>query len=347
MSETTLLEEVGPNGNVQAVVEAVDDVCYFYLFGAEGTNFETKSVWVRNLTAAPKSLDRNRMRAGKPPLNPAGNCNHPDGLALPDKEKLEIVWLPEGNGAALCEDDEILAIIPPWSGYEGFRGFARDAVGDGPLAWELDEDNVLIERLAKAHEFWSAWQDENLWGAIQRDLMSRIEKKLGKHSKYYGIDGDNWPPKAMLRINRSDSVVLITVGVSIRPQPNVEMATETPEELRRIELGAILPPSWSDKDVKKFGQYLSAQSDFPWTQYTWLGPGHTIGCDCWQNRSFNSALLQYEHANAPRLQLGTQFGDPVNVLWFLAITADERQIAVDQGSGRLLQQLPNDRWKDA
>jgi len=30
----TLLEEVNPNGNIQAVVESDDDVCYFYLFAA-------------------------------------------------------------------------------------------------------------------------------------------------------------------------------------------------------------------------------------------------------------------------------------------------------------------------
>jgi hypothetical protein len=54
-----------------------------------------------------------------------------------------------------------------------------------------------------------------------------------------------------------------------------------------------------------------------------------------------------EHAAAPRLTLGTVFDDPVNVLWFLPITEAEREVAIDQGSDKLLEQLPTDRWKEA
>src|SRR5215813_1149498 len=41
-----LLEEVNPNGNIQAVVECDDHVCYFYLFVAPDTQFGMKSVWL-------------------------------------------------------------------------------------------------------------------------------------------------------------------------------------------------------------------------------------------------------------------------------------------------------------
>ena len=49
-----LLEEVGPNGNVQAVVEVDDDVCFLYLHGLEETGIGVRSVWVRNLRPAPR-----------------------------------------------------------------------------------------------------------------------------------------------------------------------------------------------------------------------------------------------------------------------------------------------------
>jgi hypothetical protein len=113
MPEEVLLETVNPNGNVQAVVQSEGDVCYFYLFGAPDTGFPTKSLWVRNYLEAPESLDVEGMKNGKPPLNPAVYCRHPIGLAAPDPESLRVVWLPEGNGAALYEEDELLAIIPP------------------------------------------------------------------------------------------------------------------------------------------------------------------------------------------------------------------------------------------
>lgn len=342
-----LLEEVGPNGNIQAVVESDDDVCFFYLFGAPETDFEMKSVWVRNHTPAPDAPDVARMKAGNPPRNQASCCRYPKGQPRPSKKRLRVVWLPEGNGAALYEGDEILAIIPPWSGREGFHGYARDSIGDGPLAWELSPDNVLLERFEEAEAYWHQWDDQNLWPSIQSTLLARIEKSLGKHSNYYAIDGGNWPPKALIRIPQKDKTILLTIGVSLRPQPNVEMFTDKPELLRRIELGAVLPKSWSDEAIKRFGSYLSGQSNYPWNHYSWLGPGHTLPCDAWRNPNFHFALLLREHAGVPTLHLGRQFNDPVNVLWFVPITANERNTAINKGSERLLSVLPAQRWADA
>ena len=127
----TLLEEVNPNGNIQAVVESDDDTCYFYLFAAPHTQLGTKSVWVRNHRLAPEALEVERLRSGSPSRNPARHCRHTAGRAAPAAEDLRVVWLPEGNGAALYERDEILAIIPPWSGINGFYGYARDNIGEG------------------------------------------------------------------------------------------------------------------------------------------------------------------------------------------------------------------------
>jgi hypothetical protein len=343
----TVLEEVGPNGNVQAVVESDDDVCFFYLCGAQETDFGMKAVWVRNHTRAPDSPDVRRMDAGEPPRNPAPYCRHPQGLPPPAKEDLRVVWLPEGNGAALYEGEEILAIIPPWSGTEDFWGYARDSIGEGPVAWALCPDNAILPRFLEAQSYWRKWDDEQLWPSIQSALLSRIESTFGRRSKYYGIDGGHWPPKTLVRIPQRDREVLITVGVSSRPQPNVEMHTERPDLLRRIELGVVLPARWPDDAVKSFGRYLSGQSDFPWSKYTWLGPGHTLPCGSWQNGEFKFALLVLEHAGAPRLSLGLQFDDPVNVLWFLPISAVERQAAIEGGSERLAGLLPSQRWEEA
>lgn len=342
-----LLEDVGPNGNTQAVVEVDEEVCYFYLFGAEETDFGMRSVWVRNHAQAPDALDVAHMREGIPPKNPKAHCRHPQGLPSLSKEQLRVAWLPEGNGAALYERDELLAIIPPWSGMNGFHGYARDSIGDGPVAWEIGTDNVLIDRFREAEAYWQQWEHANPWPAMQDALLSAIETTLGRHTNYYAIDGGQWPPKAIVRIPRPDSVVLVTIGVCVRPQPAVEMATEQPELLRRIELGVVLPASWPDDAVKRFASYLSGQSALPWNRYTWLGPGHTIPCDSWQNREFAFALLQPDHPAAPTPTLPPQFGDPVNILWFAPISAAERQTAMDHGSERLTQTLPQRRWEQA
>jgi hypothetical protein len=343
-----LFKEVSPNENVQALVEADENVCYFYLFGADGTGFgPPRAVWVRNIAEAPESFESERMRSGAPPRNPKAHCKHPQGLRLPKPDQLRIVWLPEGDGAAIYEGDELLAAIPPWSGMGGFQGYARDAIGEGPVAWEITADNALVDRFREAENYWQQWDEGDARTTIQESLLSGIEGTLGPHKNYYAIDGGHWPPKAIVRIARPDCVVLVTVGVSARPQPKVEMSTEQPELLWRIELGVVLPDHWPDDAIKQFGAYLSGQSSLPWKQYTWLGPGHTIPRDAWLNRSFAFALLTTEHPAIPTLKLGPQFGNPVNILWFLPISATERQIAMEKGSAELLEILPIDRWKQA
>ena len=343
----TLLEEVNPNGNIQAVVESDDDVCYFYLSAAPDTQFGVKSVWVRNHTRAPETLEVERMRSGSPSRNPARHCRDTAGRPAPAADDLRVVWLPEGNGAALYEREQLLAIIPPWSGPNDFHGYARDNIGQGPVAWELGPDNALIERFNQAQTFWRRWDDKEFWPSIQSSQISQLEKIFGHHTAYYAIDGGQWPPKAMARFAWKGRTVLVTVGVALRPQPNVEMATDTPDQLRRVELGVVLPGNWSEEAVQGFAKYLGGQSNLPWNDYTWLGPGHTLTCDAWQNPHHTIALLQQEHSGAPRIALERVLGDPVNVLWFVPVSEEERRVAIDQGSERLKSRLPADRWKQA
>jgi hypothetical protein len=338
-----LLEEVGPNGNIQAVVEADENVCYFYLFGDEGANIGMRSVWVRNHSAAPDFLSFNAMTSGVAPKNPRLYCRHPKGLPAPRSDQLRVVWLPEGDGAALYEGGEVLAIIPPWSGTNGFHGYARDCIGEGPLAWEITSDNTLTGRFREAQAYWQKWKSADPWPSVQEALLSRIEQTFGAHSNYDAIDDGAWPPKAIVRIPRPDGVVLVSIGVSVRPQPKVEMYTEQPELLRRIELGVVLPAQWSNDAVERFTSYMSGQSGLPWNRYSWLGPGHTIPCDAWENPSFSFAFLQANHPAVPTPTLEPLFGDPVNILWFIPISAAERQTAVNHGSKQLAQTLPSNR----
>ena len=346
MSEV-LLEEVGPNGNIQAVVEADEDVCYFYLFGDEGTNFGVRSVWVRNHSAAPDFLSITRLTSGVAPKNPGVYCRHPQGLPAPRSGQLRVVWLPAGDGAALYEGGEVVAIVPPCSGTNGFHGYARDCIGEGPLAWEITSDNALIGRFREAGSYWQQWESADMWPSVQEMLLSSIEQTFGDHSNYYAIDGGQWPPKAIVRIPRPDGVVLVTIGVSVRPQPRVEMFTEQPELLRRIELGVVLPARWTDDAVKRFASYMSGQSGLPWNRYSWLGSGHTIPCDSWENASFSFALLQPSHPAVPTPTLEPLFGDPINILWFVPISAAEQQTAVNHGSKELTQSLPSNRWEQS
>jgi hypothetical protein len=50
---------------------------------------------------------------------------------------------------------------------------------------------------------------------------------------------------------------------------------------------------------------------------------------------------------ASQIALERFLGDPVNVLWFVPISEEERQVAINRGSERLKPRLPVDRWKRA
>jgi hypothetical protein len=333
-----LLEDVSPLGNAHAVVEANGDVCFFYLSGAPETKLGMRAVWVRNLKRAPKQF---KAKRGEPPMNPQAFCKNAEAGALPTAEELRVCWLPEGNGAALFEREELLAVIPPQSGHGDFHGYARDCVGQGPVAWEMPKGPALAHRFEEAAAFWSAWET-NLWPDIQDRLIESIEATLGKHSSYYAIDDDKWPPRALLRIPTQAGTVLITIGMSILPQPDLE--TDNARELRRVELGVLLPKSWSDASVQRFASYMSGQASTPWARLTWLGPGHTVECDAWSSSDLTAALLVREHPGLPRVALPAQFSDPVSVLWLVPITEREREHAIANGSAALLSTLPANRW---
>jgi Suppressor of fused protein (SUFU) len=339
----TLLEQANPHGTVRAVVESDGRVMYLYLWGHPSTDFGMRAVWLRNLDPAPAELDMDAMKAGEPPLMPAKHCQQTKRQEPPSELDLRVVWLPEGNGVALYEDRRLWAVIPPWSGQKDFKGYCSEAVGEGPLAWELREDNRLVERFEEAKRYWGGWRGD-FWPSLQKSQMASYEAALGPHSKYFGIDNKRWPPKALLTIPRDDAIVLVTVGLSARPQPNVELASEEPSKLARIELGAVVPRDWPEEHLKRLAVYLSGQSGYPWQAFTWFGHGHTMPCGVWRDPELACALLSNEHPAVPKVPLEPVLGDPVNLLWYLPISEAERNRATEEGAAALLQALPKDRW---
>jgi len=173
-------------------------------------------------------------------------------------------------------------------------------------------------------------------------MLRSLESVLGRHSKYFAIDGGAWPPKALVQFNCPTQTVLVTIGMSLRPQPAVENAVTEPKDMRRIELAVCLPASTSQETVNAVAQYISGQSGFPWHAYTWLGSGHTMPADVFVQLSanrFGFALLTNQMPELPSLHLRTFRGDPVSILWFLPISESERTFAMNNGSQSLLRRL--------
>jgi hypothetical protein len=340
-----LLEDWSPNGNVFALVEQDEATCYFYLHDNQRADFGVKSCWVRNLGPAPDTLNVSAMRDGVQPALPARFCRHREGTAPLRSENLSVIWAEEGDAAALRENREILAIIPCWSGRNGFHGYARDCNGESPLCWELGspDTNAQFERYGRASEFWKSWdQAPGPWPAFRDQLCDAVERHFGKHSNYYAIDGGKWPPKALLRMPQTETTILVTIGMSLRPQPAIELYFENPCPHRRVELAISLHTSVAEEGIKRIASYLSGQSGYPWAFHTFFGNGHTLPADAFaavSEGAFPFALLQHQPGAECPIDLPPFRGDPVNLLWLTPISRREQKYAEENGSAQLAHKL--------
>lgn len=339
-----VMEETSPHGNLQAIVEQDDRVAHLYLRAPEDDDFGLKTCWVRNVSKAPETLDVKGMQRGIPPMLPKEFCLHPQGREALDPDRLRLVWFPEGDGVALLEDDEMLAAIPAWGGTKGFSGYARDCKGESPLCWKLADPTEFHARISAAERFWDAWDQElSPWPACQDAFMAAYESVLGPHARYFSIDGDRWPPKALVQFDRLEGTYLLTLGISVRPQPAVELHYEEPADFRRFEFGACFAPGFDARTISRFASYLSGQSSLPWQHFTFLAHGHTVPCDAFAGdatlRDFTSVLLVDAPSSAPELNPPRMDGEKVSLLWAVPVTSAEQQLAEQEGSKAVLEKI--------
>jgi hypothetical protein len=134
--------------------------------------------------------------------------------------------------------------------------------------------------------------------------------------------------------------VAVTCGVGLRPMPRAEQAEGAP---RRVELALAMATSLFEPRADRLLQYLGAQATLPWDQLTWLGPGHTLGCEVVPSSAsgirFEALLMVEDALGAPPVALPPYRGDPVRLLWLVPITTSERALAARERSAALLERL--------
>ncbi len=328
----SLLFETSPFGNIDAVVEHDQRAVYFYLNG-KGT-FGTKACWVRNLQPGPYVINLDEMKQGIPPLLPRTHCKYSDGRKAPSSDALEIVWLEEGNGAALFESGNLLAVVPPWSGMEGFHGYATECAAESQLCWPMPENPSLHMRLEKAREFWQTFQsaESNPFVELQTQVLDFHKKRFGPESSYFAIDGGAFPPRGLARFQDPELTTYATVGMSLCPQPMVEMQMEQPGDHRRVEIGIQFETKTLAENADKIDDLLkqiSGLAAMPWKNWTWLGIGHTCGLPGladFLGQEFQSAVLIHDFQIGGTRSNSISFrGDIVNCLWLIPISMSEQE----------------------
>lgn len=341
-----ILFETSPFKNIDAIVQHDGRVIYFYLNGhtIDGKNtFGTRAVWVRNLVEAPYVLDEDEARAGIAPMLPKPCCKHSKPEPMLDPDQLEIVWFEEGNGAALRlkkvdgAEAETLAVLPPWSGLEGFHGYATGCITESPLCWPMPDNPKLHQRIEAAAEFWAACEsDDRPFANLQPKILSAYQQAFcaseadaKDEGQYFSIDGGQFPPRGLVQFESAG--VIATVGLSLCAQPAVELFVDDPTNYRRIELAIKLTAEqMADSElVDSITQQISSLAAYPWRNLTWLGPGHTCGLKGIQPDSELALLVPDVQRSAaidqPSVSLDNFRGDPVHLLWLAPITTEQQQ----------------------
>ena len=341
-----LLEQASPYEAVNSVVESDGRTVYLYLDRPDDKNKIWRACWVRNLRPAPAGPDKEALETGCAPLLPFDACKHPAGLPAPRAEDLALIWFPEGDSVALTEHGDVIAVIPPWAGLDGCSGYARDCTDMSPVCWPLGAqgNNATLAQVREAQGFWREWETGDVWPHLQAAYLSAIEAGLGcAHSADYSIDSGRFPPKFLARVDRDDAAVLVTGGVSVRPQPEVVKRYKDPSQVRRVEVGLALHPSLAGGPLTELLSSISSLVGIPWAHQVWLASGHTMparGVPVGPSGTrFDALLVLSEREGAPPITFAPYRGDTITLHWLVPITEAERKLAMDTDSMTLIKRL--------
>src|SRR5256886_3785316 len=264
----TVLESESPYGSRRLVVEYDGATTSAYLHDAGAV---LGAAWIANHEQAPQSADLSRLTAGQAPLMPAAHTKHPAGRPPLDARTLRALWFEEGDGVAIIEGGQLLAVIPGWSDMaRGMPGYSRDVIGQTPFAWSLDDAmEWLGPRADRATAFWRWRQRDDSWTSFQRSLLGHLLARLGPGARYWDVGGGKQP---MVGVSERPATaqrpytVLSTIGMSCQRMPVVEQAMEDPSACARIELAiATTMPS---RDAARVFLWLAP---YPWRAVTWVG----------------------------------------------------------------------------
>jgi suppressor of fused protein SUFU len=345
-----LLESESPYGSRRLVVEFDGLTTAAYLHDAEAV---VGAAWIANHQPAPASTDLSRLDAGHAPLMAAAHTKHPGGRPPLDPRTLRALWFEEGDGVAVIEGGQLLAVIPGWSDMaRGMPGYSRDVVGQTPFGWSLDDAmEGLGPRADRATAFWRWRQREDSWASFQRSLLGHLLAKLGPGARYWDVGGGKQPAAGASErppTTQRPYTVLSTLGMSCQRMPAVEQAIEDPAGYARIELA--LATTLPSPDAARVFLWLA---QYPWRAVTWFGAGHTVR---WYHEPAtfplgggNEAVLLLDDPSqllgpeVPDLSGFSFGGDPVRWLWIIPITERERLMAKERGAASLITHLAAQR----
>ena len=334
----TLVEQENWQQTRVAILEFENDAIYLYSYPSDDQR-EMKSLWVANSKKRlfKKSNIKKDLDKGLPPYLPHEFCNdHGYIVDFNNENDWRLQWGLDQNSIAVWFKGEIVAIMPEWSGINGFCGYSIGVVGETPVAWALEKDNIQIERFKREEKFLDTWSEE-LWIAHQEALLGLYDQYFQGTSRYFSADGGKWPPLGLHCSSNGSDHFLATVGLSQLPMPSFAMQYDDDviEDNRRIEL-AIRVKNVSE--VEPLAQYLSGQATYPWYWGTHFDEGHTIPCaQLAEAGSGMSFMVFVEKASfIPELKTPRFDKNNTKILFMVPIYESEQRYAEENTAGQLI-----------
>src|SRR5260221_2652256 len=105
----TLLDSQSPYGSRRVVIEYDSWTTAAYMHDSSDPIAAT---WLANHRKAPGDVNLTLLDSGQAPEMPEGYTKHPDGRPPIDPQELRAVWFEEGDGGALYEGTDLLAVMP-------------------------------------------------------------------------------------------------------------------------------------------------------------------------------------------------------------------------------------------
>lgn len=340
MESTMLVELSNVNQTLIALVEQDERTAYFYIYPSDEfrERFRIRSCWLRNLQPAPADFDDDPQNAGQAPMLPIAFCHSPHAQAPLEADHLSILWSESDDGAFLYYKNKLIAAIPGWTLYvDTPAAYSAECVKESWLVYPLgdEQNNVLFTQAQDSQLFLHQWQDEDHdpWPDIQSKFLNCYEQHFGPSVKYFAIDGGNWPPMAISQHEKDGVTYFLTLGVSIRPMPWVEVLFEdNAEQYRRIELALAVDNLFYDEEsAMKMAGAIAGFAHIPWAKISWLGEGHTIASEGIPG-GYESFILSGKFRKN-KIALPEIYGDEVNLLWASPVYTSERELAHSKPNG--------------
>lgn len=340
----TLLSEPSPYGSCRVTVESDRMVTAAYVLDAEG---HVRSVlWLANHLPAPHHLDQKRVDDGLLPPMPAGHTRHQEGRRPPSRRSLGTVWFPDGDGVAITERGVPLGVLSGWPDETSHvPGYSRGALGRTHMAWTLDGEDALEDRVVAARDFWRWHAGKQSWTQYQGSVLFHLERQLGPGERYWSVDGDQLPRVGLIEHPPSAQRpfgVLSTVGMSCQRMP-LRRQYAGPES-ERIEIAVA-----TSRTYEPAVDLFTWLGRYPWRWRTRLGAGHYLAWDTTLGRfplgdGWEGLLMLADPGvllgpAVPDLSGFTVGGDPVRWLWLVPLTRGECTIAAEQGTDILADEL--------